>query len=365
MKISEIIKILNSFAPKDLQESYDNSGLSIGNQNLEASGALCTIDVTHEVIDEAIEKKTNLIVSHHPLIFQGLKSITGRNYIEEIVIRAIKNDIAIYSGHTNFDNINTGVNRKICDVIGLQNCKILKPLENNLVKLVTFVPENHANKVRDAIFDSGAGNIGNYDCCSYNLKGEGSFRGNDETKPFIGEKGSVHFEQEIRIETILPNYLKAKVLKALISAHPYEEVAYDFYPLSNDNPQAGAGMIGSISDPVDLEELLMNLKEKFSADGIRYAGNKKYKISKIAVCGGSGSFLIKNAINEGADVFITGDVKYHQFSEVGNDLTIIDIGHYESEQFTKDIFYELLTKKIPKFAVHLSEVKTNPVNYYK
>jgi dinuclear metal center YbgI/SA1388 family protein len=365
MKISEIIKVLNSFAPRDLQESYDNSGLSIGDPNHEATGALCTIDITHDVVDEAIEKDVNLIVSHHPLIFQGLKSITGKNYIEEIIIRAIKNDIAIYSGHTNFDNISTGVNHKICNVIGLQNCQILKPLEDNLIKLVTFVPEAHATKVRNAIFESGAGKIGNYDCCSYNLNGEGSFRGNDNTNPFIGEKGKVHFEHEIRIETILPGYLKAKVLKALILSHPYEEVAYDFYPLANPNPLVGAGMIGNLPKPLDLEELLLSLKEKFSADGIRYAGNKKHKISRIAVCGGSGSFLIKDAIIQAADVFITGDIKYHQFFDADNNLTIIDIGHFESEQFTKDIFYELLTKKIPNFAVHLSEVKTNPVNYYK
>lgn len=365
MKIIEIIKILESFAPRSLQESYDNSGLSIGDPNMVATGVLCTIDITHGVVDEAISKKANLIISHHPLIFQGLRSLTGSNDIEEIVIKAIKNDIAIYSGHTNFDNVHTGVNRKICNVLGLQDCKILNPLENHLVKLVTFVPEDHADKVRKAIFGSGAGNIGNYDSCSYNIEGEGSFRGNDDSNPFVGDKGHVHFEKEIRIETILPQYMKAKVLNALISAHPYEEVAYDLYPLINQDPFAGAGMIGNLPDFLELDTLLLQLKEKFNAHGIRYAGNEKNKIKRIAVCGGSGSFLIKNALNQSADVFITGDIKYHQFFDAGNNMTIIDIGHFESEQFTKDIFYELLTKKIPKFAVHLSEVKTNPVNYYK
>ncbi len=364
MKISEIVKTLDSFAPRELQESYDNSGLSVGNPDIGVTGILCTIDITHEVIDEAILKNANLIVSHHPLIFQGLKSLTGSNFVEEIVIKAIKNDLAIYSGHTNFDNINSGVNRKICDIIGLQNCKVLNPLENQLVKLVTFVPVEHAEAVRQAIFESGAGNIGNYDSCSYNVFGKGSFRGNENTNPYVGKKGEVHFEEEVRIETILPVYLKNKVLKALISAHPYEEVAYDFYPLMNLNYQAGAGMIGELPAPVDLEVLLKLLKDKFEAKGIRYAGNNRHHILKVAVCGGSGSSLIKNAIQQSADVFITGDVKYHQFFESGNSMTVIDIGHFESEQFTKDIFYELLTKKFPKFAVHLSEVKTNPVNYY-
>lgn len=364
MKIKEIMQALESFAPKEIQENYDNSGLSVGNPGNEASGVLCTIDITHDVLDEAIAKNANLIVSHHPLIFQGIKSLTGKNYVEEIVIKAIKNDISIYSGHTNFDNINRGVNHKICDIIGLTHCKILAPLENNLVKLVTFVPEDHAEKVRKAIFNSGAGNIGNYDSCSFNIQGNGTFRGNENTNPYVGERGKLHFENEIRIETIVPSHLKNKAIKALLAAHPYEEVAYDIYLLDNANPLVGAGMIGDLEKPVNLDFLLEMLKKKFHAQGIRYAGEKMDDISRIAVCGGSGSFLIRQAIQQQADVFITGDIKYHQFFDSGKHLTIIDIGHFESEQFTKDIFYEILIKKFPKFAVHLSEVKTNPVKYY-
>ncbi len=364
MKIKEFIQALEFFAPKEIQENYDNSGLSVGDPENEASGILCTIDVTQNVLDEAIAKNANLIVSHHPLIFHGIKSLTGKNYVEEIVIKAIKNDISIYSGHTNFDNIKMGVNHKICDVIGLTNCKILAPLKNNLVKLVTFVPEEHAEKVRNAIFNSGAGNIGNYDSCSFNIQGNGSFRGNENTNPFVGERGKLHFENEIRIETIVPSYLKNKAIKALLSSHPYEEVAYDIYPLDNTNPLVGAGMIGDLEKPVNLDFLLKMLKQKFHAQGIRYAGEKKDDISRIAVCGGSGSFLIHQAIQQHADVFITGDIKYHQFFDSSKKLTIIDIGHFESEQFTKDIFYEILTKKFPNFAVYLSKVKTNPVKYY-
>lgn len=364
MKIQEIINILESFAPKGYQESYDNSGLSVGNPATEATGALCTIDITHEVIEEAISKNANLIISHHPLIFQGIKSLTGKNMVEEIVIRAIKNDIAIYSGHTNFDNIEKGVNKKICEVIGLNNCQILAPLKENLIKLVTFVPTDHAEQVRNAIFEAGAGKIGNYDSCSFNIEGKGTFRGGNDTNPYVGEKGKLHIEPEIRIETILPSLIQKQVIGAMIKAHPYEEVAYDIYPLANEYNLAGAGMIGELNQPIQLESLLKLLQERFNARGIRYAGDKTTNISKVAVCGGSGSFLIHNARQQKADVFITGDMKYHQFFEADENLTIIDIGHFESEQFTKDIFYEVLTKKIPKFAVHLSEVKTNPVKYY-
>ncbi len=364
MKVKDIVQIFESFAPKGYQEDYDNSGLSVGDPNMEVSGILCCIDITMDVLDEAVSKKANLIVSHHPLIFRGLKSITGQNYIEEIIIKAIKNDIAFYSGHTNFDNIENGVNKKIADILGLKDCCILDPLKNSLVKLATFVPVEHVEKVRQALFEAGAGTIGKYDNCSYVTEGIGSFRGGEESNPFVGNKGEIHYEKEVRIETILPSILKSKVIKALLQTHPYEEVAYDIYPLENEFHQAGAGMIGLLPEPVSLKQILEILKNKFNAQGIRYAGQKTDNISKIALCGGSGSFLIPKALQHKADVFITGDIKYHQFFDAGKDLIIIDIGHFESEQFTKDIFYEVLKKKIPKFAVHLSEVKTNPVKYY-
>lgn len=364
MKVKDIVQIFESFAPKGYQEEYDNSGLSVGSPNMEVSGILCCIDITMDVLDEAIGKNANLIVSHHPLIFKGLKSITGKSYIEEIIIKAIKNDIAFYSGHTNFDNIENGVNKKIADIIGLTDCQILAPLQKSLLKLVTFVPVENADKVREALFVAGAGTIGNYDSCSYNIEGTGSFRGGEGTNPFVGKKGEIHFENELRIEVILPTILKSKIVKALLKVHPYEEVAYDLYPLENEFQQAGAGMIGNLSSPLTLEQLLNLLKKKFDAKGIRYAGNKTENISRVALCGGSGSFLISKAIQQNADVFITGDIKYHQFFDASNRFNIIDIGHFESEQYTKDIFYELLKKKIPKFAVHLSEVKTNPVKYY-
>ena len=364
MKAFEIINLLESHFPPSYQENYDNSGLSVGNSKADVTGILCCIDVTHSVIDEAIEKKVNMIISHHPVIFQGLKSLTAKSLTEELVIRAIKNDILLYAVHTNIDNVFSGVNKKICEKLGLINCTILSPLSDKLVKLVTYTPKSHAEKVRDAIFNAGAGVIGNYDCCSYSVEGTGSFRGNEQTNPFVGKKGEIHLEYEIRIETILPSNLSKKVIGAIVKVHPYEEVAYDIYPLKNEFPTVGAGMTGEFDSPKSLNEILILLRDTFNAHGIRYSGSSDKMIRKVAVCGGAGSFLINKAKKQHADIFITGDVKYHQFFEADKQLIIIDIGHYESEQFTKEIFYELLTKNLSKFAVHLSEINSNPIKYF-
>lgn len=364
MKIKEIIKVLEDFAPVQLQESYDNAGLAVGNQENDVKGVLCTLDVTESVINEALTLGANLIISHHPLIFKGLKQITGKTENEKIVIQAIKNDIAIYSAHTNLDNVKNGVNQIICDKIGLKECKILQPLKNQLLKIVTFVPVDSSEKVRDAMFNAGAGTIGNYDSCSFNATGQGTFRGNENTNPFVGEKGILHFENETRIETVVPKFLLSHVLKAMMKAHPYEEVAYDIYPLDNEYNQAGAGMIGHFNQPIEAQKFLDLLKDTFGISVIKYAGNDTIKIQKVAVCGGSGSFLISTALKQDAHAFITGDIKYHQFFDAGNNLLLCDVGHYESEQFTKEIFYSILIKKLSTFAVHLSKEVTNPIKYY-
>ncbi|MBN2487281.1 MAG: Nif3-like dinuclear metal center hexameric protein [Bacteroidales bacterium] len=364
MTASEIIKIIEEDFPLSLQESYDNSGLCSGDTNTEITGILCCIDVTSEVIDEAIDKKANFIISHHPLIFQGIKSVTTKTLTGQLLLKAIKNNIVLYAAHTNIDNLSIGVNHKICSILGLTDCKILLPMADKLSKLVVFVPNSHINNVRQAIFEAGAGVIGKYDCCSFSSDGYGTFRAGEGTNPFAGKPGMVHTEPETRLETILPAWLAPKVVNAIIKAHPYEEVAYDLYPMKNQFTLAGAGMIGDFNTPLKLSSLLSILREKFQAQGIRYTGNTEKNIKKVAVCGGSGSFLIGEAKKQQADVFITGDVKYHQFFEADNSLSIIDIGHYESEQFTKDIFYELLMKKISKFAVHLSEINSNPIKYY-
>ncbi len=364
MKINKIIKALEEFAPLTFQESYDNSGLTVGNRDAEAKGVLCTVDVTEEVLDEAIKLGANMIVSHHPVLFHSLKSLTGITYNERIIIHAIKNDIALYACHTNIDNITEGVNQKICEKLGLIDNRILSPVEGKLVKLVTFVPEESADKVREALFDAGAGHIGNYSSCSFNTSGTGTFKGGDDTNPYVGEKGKLHHEKEIRIETIIPDYKLREVIQQMILSHPYEEVAYDVYPLRNAFSQAGSGMIGNLRKPLTKNDFFKLLKNCFNIPFIKYSGNPPGQFKKIAVCGGSGSFLIKDAIRAKANALITGDIKYHQFFDAENKIMICDVGHYESEQFTKEIFYSFLTKKFSKFAVHLSRSVTNPIKYH-
>ncbi len=363
MQLRQITQYIESVAPLAFQESYDNAGLIIGNPDDEISGILISLDITEEILDEAIRKKLNLIVCHHPIIFSGLKKLNGKNYIERCVAKAIKNDLAIYASHTNLDSVFGGVNSKIGEKLNLQNCRILASMPDFLKKLVTFVPSADAEKIRKVLFDAGAGQIGNYASCSFNLDGTGSFKGNDQTNPYVGEKNQLHFEAETRIETIFPKHLQSGIIKALLLAHPYEEVAYDIYPLDNEYSQAGIGMIGDLSEPVEEKEFLLKLKKAFNCTVIRHTALFGKPIRRVAVCGGSGSTYLKLAVAQKADIFISGDFKYHQFFDAENQIIVADIGHYESEQFTKEVFYELLTKKFPKFAVHLSEINTNPVSY--
>jgi len=364
MQIKDIVNYFEEIAPVSLQESYDNSGLLIGNYKTEVTGILITLDVTEEVIQEAVELGANLIVAHHPLIFSGLKRLNGNNYIEKTVIKAIKNDIAVYAAHTNLDNvIKSGVNTKICEKLGLTDVKILSPLKNRLNKIVVFVPEDYVEKVRSAIFDAGAGVIGNYDSCSFNTNGTGTFRAGENANPFVGEKDKLHKENEVRVETIVPDFLTNKVISAIKNSHPYEEAAYDIYNLQNKWEQAGAGMVGKLSEPVDEMEFLKKIKDIFGAGVVKYTQLRNVPVKKIAVCGGAGSFLLKDAINSGADVFITADFKYHQFFDAENRIIIADVGHFESEQFTKELFYELLIRKFSNFAIHFTKVNTNPIKY--
>jgi dinuclear metal center YbgI/SA1388 family protein len=363
MQLKQITNFIESVAPLAFQESYDNAGLIIGRPDDEISGILITLDVTEEILDEAISKNLNLIVCHHPIVFSGIKKLNGKTYIERCVTKAIKNDIAIYAAHTNLDSVFGGVNSKICEKLGLQNCRILAPTPGFLKKLVTFVPVADSEKVRNAIMEAGAGHIGNYDSCSFNQTGSGTFRGNDLTNPYVGERNQLHIEEETRIETIFPKHIQSKVIQALLQSHPYEEVAYDIFPLDNEYTQAGIGMIGELQEPIDELVFLRKLKETFNCEVIKHTQLLGKPIQKVAVCGGSGSTYLSKAMAQEADIFISGDFKYHQFFDAENQIIIADIGHYESEQFTKEVFYELLTKNFPKFAVHLSDFSTNPVSY--
>ena len=364
MKIKEILFVLDEMAPLAYAEDFDNVGLLVGDLELEVTGILVCHDALETVIDEAIAKNCNLVVCFHPILFSGLKKITGKNYVERTIIKAIKNDIAIYAAHTNLDSVEGGVNRKICDKLGLENCKILQPASGQLKKLVTFIPVENADHVREAVFNAGAGNIGNYDSCGFVAEGLGSFRGNENANPFAGKKGEIHAEKEVRFETIFPGYLQGKIIDALLKSHPYEEVAFDIYSLENKFDKIGMGMIGTLSKPIAETLFLKQLKQTFNTGVIKHTALKGKPVEKVAVCGGSGSFLLNTATAAGADFFVSGDFKYHQFFDAENKIVIADIGHFESEQFTKELFYELLTKKFPTFAIHLSEVGTNPVFYF-
>jgi dinuclear metal center YbgI/SA1388 family protein len=363
MKLSDLTNYLENLYPLHLQESYDNSGLIIGHYESEINRALITLDVTEEVLQEAITKNCDLIISHHPVIFKGIKSITGKDSAERIVETAIKNNVAIYAIHTNLDNSDSGINALLCAKMGLIKVKILEPKNDLLRKLVTFCPVNDADKVRKALFDAGAGNIGNYDSCSFNAAGTGTFRGSEETNPYVGEKGKLHFENEISIETIYPVYLQDRILKALFNVHPYEEVAYDIYKLENFFRKAGAGMIGELETQSGENEFLKRLKEIFKPGFVRHSKFTGNSVKKIAVCSGSGSFLIDEAKKQGAGFFVTSDVKYHDFFKGEGKMVIADVGHYESEQFAKDLIYNILIKNNSTFAVLISEVDTNSVNY--
>jgi dinuclear metal center YbgI/SA1388 family protein len=363
MTVREVTSILESFAPLAFQEVYDNSGLIVGDANMEVTGVLLTIDVTPQVVAEAVAGGANLIVAHHPVIFKGLKRITGKSYVEQVVVNAIKNNIAIYAAHTNIDSVQGGVSFKMAEVLGLTSTQVLSPLTGQLVKLVTFVPTKYAEAVRQAMFNAGAGVIGNYDSCSFNIQGQGTFRAGDGTNPFVGEKGKIHFEPEVRVETIVPRHILNAVVKAMVEAHPYEEVAYDVYPLDLPYKKVGLGVVGDLPEPMNTIDFVKHVKQQFGAPCVRYTNPVKDFISRVAICGGSAISLLNDAIAANADVFITADVKYHQFFDAENRIVILDIGHFESEQFTIDIFYDLLSKKISNFAVLKSKVRTNPINY--
>ncbi len=363
MIVKNITDAIEQLAPLAYAEDFDNVGLLIGNYDTRITGVLVTLDSLEETVDEAIAKKCNLIVSFHPIIFNGLKKLNGSNYVERIVIKAIKNNIAIYAMHTALDNSQYGVSAKICEIIGLKNTKVLIPQKGLIKKLTTYVPLKNTDELRKALFIAGAGNIGNYKNCSFNIEGKGTYLGNEASNPAIGEKGKLHTEPETFISVIFEKHLERKVLNALFNNHPYEEVAYDVVSLDNIHQNIGMGMVGELKEPTDVNSFFNLLKERFSLKIIRHSDILKNKIKKVAVLGGSGSFAIDRAKQVGADIFITADLKYHDFYKAENQIVLADIGHYESEQFTKNLLVDYLTKKFTNFAIILSENNTNPINY--
>ncbi|MHA4843471.1 Nif3-like dinuclear metal center hexameric protein [Flavitalea antarctica] len=364
MNIKEVIAHLETIAPPSLQEVYDNAGLITGDSNQPCTGVIVCLDSTAEVINEAINAGANLVVAHHPIIFQGLKKLNRENYVGKAIILAIKHDIAIYAIHTNLDNIISGVNKQMADKLGLVNGRVLSPKRDQLAKLYVFVPAAHEEKLKDALFEAGAGSIGNYSECSFSTPGTGSFKGGEDTDPYVGKPGERHLEDERRIEVIFPVYLEARLLKAMRAVHPYEEVAFDVVRLLNEYDRVGSGLIGELEVPVPPQEFLGKVKAAFDLQVLRHTTAPDKAVNVVALCGGSGSFLINKALAAKADVYLTGDIKYHEFFDANDRMMICDIGHFESEQYTIDLLYDILREKFTNFAVLKTKVKTNPVHYF-
>ena len=363
MNIKEVTNYLEELAPLNYAEDFDNVGLLVGSYQTAVSGILVTLDTLEETVDEAISKNCNLIISFHPIIFGGLKKLNGNSYVERVVLKAIKNDIAIYATHTALDNSKHGVSAKICEVLGLKNTKILIPKKGLIKKLITTVPAQDATVLRNFLFEAGAGSIGNYTNCSFNTLGEGTYQGNKDANPVKGEKGKLHTEQETQISVVFESKHESNVLKALNKHHPYEEVAYDIITTENIHQDIGMGMIGELPKEMSEKDFLLFLKTVMKTDCIRHSELLNKKIRKVALLGGAGSFAISNAKRAGADAYVSADFKYHEFFKAEKSILLADIGHYESEQFTKNLLVDYLTKKISNFAVILSEKSTNPIYY--
>ena len=363
MTVNDITDRIEELAPLSHAEDFDNVGLLVGDTQMEVTGVLVTLDTLENVVDEAIATKCNLIVSFHPIIFGGLKKLTGDNYVERTVIKAIQSGIAIYSMHTALDNVQEGVNGKICEILGIVDPKILLPKKGTLEKLITYVPIKDAEVLRNSLFEAGAGNIGKYSDCSFNIKGTGSYKPGENSNPVKGEIGKLHFEEEVQINLIYPKKNRPQILHSLFTNHPYEEVAYELVALQNTDQTIGMGMVGILENEMDEEVFLHQVKQKMNVSLIRHSQLLNRKVNKVAVLGGSGAFAIEAAKASGAQIFITADIKYHEFFKGDGRMVIADIGHYETEQFTKNLIVDYLTKKIPNFAIRLAESKTNPIQY--
>lgn len=363
MRIKEVIDALEVWAPRLLQEDYDNCGLQVGDMEAEVTSALVCLDCTEEVVQEAVRQGCGLIISHHPVIFKGLKTLSAGGPVERTVLSAIRNDIALYAIHTNLDNVIDGVNGEIAARLGLTGLRVLDPRPAQLRKLVVHVPIDHADEVRNAIFRAGAGHIGNYDECSFTVGGMGTFRPGPGATPFMGVQGTRELVSEFRLEFIYHLPQEQVILAAMRAAHPYEEVAYDLIPLGNMHPRIGSGLVGEWAEPVEERDLLDRLKQVFRLPAVRHTSLLGRPVRKVALCGGSGAFLIGRAKAAGVDAYLTGDVKYHDFFEADGRLLLVDIGHYGSEQYTMHLIQRRLRELFPTFAVRLTDTVTDPIHY--
>lgn len=361
--LRDVISYLESVAPPAYQESYDNAQLLVGNPEDKVTGVLCALDVTEEVVAEAVNRGCNVIVAHHPIIFKGLKSLTGKNYVERTVIQAIRSHVAIYAIHTNLDHVIHGVNAKIAEKIGLKNLQILSPKKEILTKLVTFAPQSDTEKIRNSLFEAGAGIIRDYKNCSFRVAGRGTFLPMENANPAVGQVGKLEEELENRIEVMFPTHLQGKIVAALKQSHPYEEVAYYLHQIVNENQEVGAGMVGEMEVEMEENDFFVHLKQQMDLQLVKHTRFLGRPIKRVALCGGAGIFLLGNAKRSGADVFITSDVKYHEFFDADEHLVLADIGHYESEFFTKELLMDILSQKFSNIALYLSNVVTNPISY--
>lgn len=363
MTILDVIKQLEGLAPPVLQESYDNAGLIVGDQYKNCTGIIISLDCIEGVVQEAIDRGCNLIVSHHPIVFKGLKTITGKNYVERTIISAIKNDIAIYAIHTNLDNVLHGVNKVMAERLGLQNLRILAPKHGLLRKIAVFVPMEHELTLAKAMHQAGAGSIGNYSECSFSSQGEGRFTPGIGTNPFVGSVGSAEKVLESKLEMIYPYYLESAILSAMNASHPYEVVAYDIYDLHNTSNEIGSGLVGELKEKMNTDQFLEFVKERFAVKTLKHTALCHKEIKTVALCGGAGSFLLPSAIGLKSDIYISADFKYNEFFDADGKIIIADIGHFESEQFTIDLLYDFLSQKFTTFAVLKTAVNTNPVTW--
>ncbi len=362
MTVQDICTAMEEWAPLAWQESYDNAGLLVGNRQTPIKGVLISLDCTEAVVDEAIAKGCNLIISHHPIVFKGLKSLTGKNYVERTVIKAIQHNIALYASHTNLDHAPNGVSYQLAKKLGIKG-QVLKPFQNSLKSLIYFIPTAHEESVRMALHEAGAGNIGEYSSCSFTSDGTGRFTPSVHTNPFIGQANQPESVEEKKVEMIYPAHLESNILQALKQAHPYEEVSYFTYGLGNEWKEVGSGFIGKLPNEMSAEEFIGYVKSTLGIQQIRHTAILSKTISTVAVCGGAGSFLVGEAKKQGADAYISADFKYHEFFDAENTCIICDIGHYESEVMIKDAILDYLSNIFSTFAVLKSDIQTNPVWY--
>ena len=366
MTVGDLCGWLEQRAPLRFQEDYDNSGLLVGQRSWTVTGVLCCLDADEAVVHEAVARGCNVVLSHHPIVFKGLKRLTGATAVERTVALALKHNVALYAGHTNWDSIQGGVSFSLAQRLGLVAPRIMMPRGGELLNLVVYVPAEHASPVAEAAFGAGAGRIGAYDECHFSGSGTGTFRPLDGAQPFVGQIGVREVADEHRLEFVLPKHRKSAVQQAVWAAHPYEEVAHSWISLDNSWSEVGYGAVGNLPEPIRLGDFLAVCAAQLGAESVRYSTSSLDRIvQRIAVCGGSGAEFAGAAAAAGADAYVTGDLKYHGFQDPPGGLVLVDVGHGESERPFIDDWAELIRSEFVTFAVLISETDNRPVRTYQ